>query len=90
MPSAALLSRTRPWQIVDDVAWTAAIVRSWRCHLLPRCFAIQMARLEHKLQVGLDTGSVELTIKTLLSHLITRKFNSPTHPLRTPCVCVEP
>ena len=39
---------------------------------------------------GLDTGTVELTVKTLSSHLITRKSNSPTEFLRTPYDCVQP
>eukprot|EP00976_Prorocentrum_cordatum_P095135 1190064-Prorocentrum_minimum.AAC.4 len=40
--------------------------------------------------VRLDTDTVELTVKTLLSHLITREFNSPTNSLRTQYVRVEP
>eukprot|EP00976_Prorocentrum_cordatum_P067004 1178541-Prorocentrum_minimum.AAC.5 len=42
------------------------------------------------LNPGLDTLTVELTTKTLLSHLITRKFNSPANSSRTPSVRVEP
>eukprot|EP00976_Prorocentrum_cordatum_P013043 260623-Prorocentrum_minimum.AAC.1 len=33
---------------------------------------------------GLDAGTAELTVKTLSSHLVTRKFNSPTSSVRTP------
>eukprot|EP00976_Prorocentrum_cordatum_P060485 1175917-Prorocentrum_minimum.AAC.1 len=33
-------------------------------------------------QLGLDTDTVELTIKTLLSHLRTRKFNAPINSSR--------
>eukprot|EP00959_Pyramimonas_sp_CCMP1952_P376739 7890640-Pyramimonas_sp.AAC.1 len=40
--------------------------------------------------VGFDTDTVEVTVKTLLSHLVTRKFNSPTIVLRTAYVRVEP
>eukprot|EP00959_Pyramimonas_sp_CCMP1952_P169905 3549611-Pyramimonas_sp.AAC.2 len=32
--------------------------------------------------IGLNTDTVELTIKTLLSHLITREVHSPVHSLR--------
>eukprot|EP00976_Prorocentrum_cordatum_P071447 1180330-Prorocentrum_minimum.AAC.1 len=39
--------------------------------------------------IGLDTATVELTVKTLLSHLITRKFNSPTNSSPTPYARVE-
>eukprot|EP00959_Pyramimonas_sp_CCMP1952_P107129 2239787-Pyramimonas_sp.AAC.1 len=39
---------------------------------------------------GLDPGTVESTIKTLLSHLITGEFNSPANSVRTPWVRVEP
>eukprot|EP00959_Pyramimonas_sp_CCMP1952_P460787 9480464-Pyramimonas_sp.AAC.2 len=31
-------------------------------------------------KTGLDTDTVELTIKTLLRHLVTREFSSPTKP----------
>eukprot|EP00976_Prorocentrum_cordatum_P054901 1107777-Prorocentrum_minimum.AAC.1 len=41
-------------------------------------------RISEAPRVGLDTITVELTIKTLSSHLITPKFNFPTHSLRTP------
>eukprot|EP00959_Pyramimonas_sp_CCMP1952_P260676 5450462-Pyramimonas_sp.AAC.1 len=30
-------------------------------------------------KVGLDTDTVELTVKTLLSRLVTREFNSPAN-----------
>eukprot|EP00959_Pyramimonas_sp_CCMP1952_P082683 1727878-Pyramimonas_sp.AAC.1 len=39
---------------------------------------------------GLDTDTVELTVKTLLRRLVTRKFNSPTNSLRAPYFRVEP
>eukprot|EP00959_Pyramimonas_sp_CCMP1952_P054531 1139985-Pyramimonas_sp.AAC.2 len=39
--------------------------------------------------VGLDTDTAELTVKTLSSHLITRKTNSPTKSLRTAFVSVS-
>eukprot|EP00959_Pyramimonas_sp_CCMP1952_P457373 9474837-Pyramimonas_sp.AAC.1 len=35
-----------------------------------------------------DTDTVELTVKTLLRHLITRKFDSPTNSLRAPHMSV--
>eukprot|EP00959_Pyramimonas_sp_CCMP1952_P210905 4413314-Pyramimonas_sp.AAC.2 len=35
--------------------------------------------------VGLDTDTVKLPVKTLFSRLVARKFDSPTHSLRTPC-----
>eukprot|EP00959_Pyramimonas_sp_CCMP1952_P302586 6331274-Pyramimonas_sp.AAC.1 len=38
---------------------------------------------------GLHTATVTLTVKTASSHLIIRKFNAPTHSLRTPYVRVE-
>eukprot|EP00976_Prorocentrum_cordatum_P036156 735733-Prorocentrum_minimum.AAC.1 len=41
------------------------------------------------LGTGLDTGTVESTIKTSLSHL-TGEFCSPTNSLRAPYVRVEP
>eukprot|EP00976_Prorocentrum_cordatum_P098521 1191430-Prorocentrum_minimum.AAC.6 len=34
------------------------------------------------------TLTVELTTRTLLSHLITRKFNSPTNSLQTPYIYI--
>eukprot|EP00959_Pyramimonas_sp_CCMP1952_P374122 7834965-Pyramimonas_sp.AAC.2 len=37
----------------------------------------------------LDTGAVELTVKPLSSHLVTRKLNSPTNSLRTPYMSVS-
>eukprot|EP00959_Pyramimonas_sp_CCMP1952_P321253 6722639-Pyramimonas_sp.AAC.1 len=40
--------------------------------------------------LGLDTNTVELTIQTLLSHLITGEFNSPADSLQTLYVRVEP
>eukprot|EP00959_Pyramimonas_sp_CCMP1952_P010469 219324-Pyramimonas_sp.AAC.1 len=39
---------------------------------------------------GLDADTVELTVKTLLSHLITKKVNSPINYLRMSYVRVEP
>eukprot|EP00959_Pyramimonas_sp_CCMP1952_P450463 9432160-Pyramimonas_sp.AAC.1 len=39
---------------------------------------------------ALDTDTAEVTVKTLLSHLVTREFNSLTNSLRTPYVRVEP
>eukprot|EP00976_Prorocentrum_cordatum_P085841 1186258-Prorocentrum_minimum.AAC.3 len=39
---------------------------------------------------GLDTDTAKLTVKTLLSHLVTREFNHPANFLRTPYVRVEP
>eukprot|EP00959_Pyramimonas_sp_CCMP1952_P024201 508009-Pyramimonas_sp.AAC.1 len=38
----------------------------------------------------IDTDTVELAVKTLSSHLITRESDSPTESLRTPYVRVEP
>eukprot|EP00976_Prorocentrum_cordatum_P108940 1194933-Prorocentrum_minimum.AAC.1 len=35
---------------------------------------------------GLDTGTAELTVKTLSSHLVTRELVSPTNSLRAPYV----
>eukprot|EP00959_Pyramimonas_sp_CCMP1952_P103812 2170518-Pyramimonas_sp.AAC.1 len=32
--------------------------------------------------IGLDTDTVELAVKTLSSHLLTRQFNSPVSSLR--------
>eukprot|EP00959_Pyramimonas_sp_CCMP1952_P309929 6485636-Pyramimonas_sp.AAC.1 len=32
---------------------------------------------------GLDTDTAKLTVKTLLSHLVTREFNHPANFLRT-------
>eukprot|EP00976_Prorocentrum_cordatum_P067423 1178741-Prorocentrum_minimum.AAC.9 len=40
--------------------------------------------------LGLHTDTVEMTVKTLLSNLITRIFDSPTNYLRTSHVRVEP
>eukprot|EP00976_Prorocentrum_cordatum_P012739 254522-Prorocentrum_minimum.AAC.1 len=40
--------------------------------------------------LGLDTDTVELTVKTLLSHLITRKCNFPASTLRAAYVRVQP
>eukprot|EP00959_Pyramimonas_sp_CCMP1952_P435401 9117110-Pyramimonas_sp.AAC.1 len=40
--------------------------------------------------VGLDTDTIESTVKTLLSNLITREFNSPVDYLRTSHVRAEP
>ena len=40
--------------------------------------------------LGFNTDTVELTVKTLLRHLITRECKSPTNSVRTPYVCVEP
>eukprot|EP00959_Pyramimonas_sp_CCMP1952_P153453 3210070-Pyramimonas_sp.AAC.1 len=37
-----------------------------------------------------DTGTVKWTIKTLSSHLVTRRFNSPTNSLRTSHARGEP
>eukprot|EP00976_Prorocentrum_cordatum_P011637 234452-Prorocentrum_minimum.AAC.1 len=34
--------------------------------------------------VGVDTDTVQVTVKTLLSHLVTREFNSSTNSLRAP------
>eukprot|EP00959_Pyramimonas_sp_CCMP1952_P374741 7848305-Pyramimonas_sp.AAC.2 len=42
------------------------------------------------LTAWLDTDTVELTDKTLSTHLVAREFNSPTNSLRTPHVRVEP
>eukprot|EP00976_Prorocentrum_cordatum_P094390 1189764-Prorocentrum_minimum.AAC.2 len=53
-------------------------------------FSALGSRLETLTPLGLDTDTVELTIKTLLSHLITRTCNLPTNSLRTPYVHVEP
>eukprot|EP00959_Pyramimonas_sp_CCMP1952_P066758 1393524-Pyramimonas_sp.AAC.1 len=40
--------------------------------------------------LGLGTGTVELTIKTIFSHITTREFDSPANSLRTPYVHVKP
>eukprot|EP00959_Pyramimonas_sp_CCMP1952_P192056 4015626-Pyramimonas_sp.AAC.1 len=40
--------------------------------------------------IGLDTDTEELTVKTLLSRLVTRKSNSAINSLRTSYVRVEP
>eukprot|EP00959_Pyramimonas_sp_CCMP1952_P117065 2447072-Pyramimonas_sp.AAC.1 len=46
-------------------------------------------RRSHSL-VGLDTDTVELTVKTSSSHLITREFDSPSIYLQRPYARVEP
>eukprot|EP00959_Pyramimonas_sp_CCMP1952_P054262 1134898-Pyramimonas_sp.AAC.2 len=38
---------------------------------------------QHTPTTGLDIDTVELTVKTLLSHLVTGEFNSPADHLRT-------
>eukprot|EP00959_Pyramimonas_sp_CCMP1952_P088828 1858581-Pyramimonas_sp.AAC.1 len=48
------------------------------------------ASLAAKQQVRLNTDTVKVTVKTLISHLVTRKFNSPVRSLRTPYVRIEP
>eukprot|EP00959_Pyramimonas_sp_CCMP1952_P132124 2762583-Pyramimonas_sp.AAC.1 len=40
--------------------------------------------------LGLESDTVELAVKTLLSHLIARKFNSPVESLQMAYVRVEP
>eukprot|EP00976_Prorocentrum_cordatum_P066481 1178331-Prorocentrum_minimum.AAC.3 len=38
--------------------------------------------------IGLNTDTVQLTVKILLSHLITLELDSPTNSLRTPYISV--
>eukprot|EP00959_Pyramimonas_sp_CCMP1952_P266961 5581593-Pyramimonas_sp.AAC.1 len=49
--------------------------------------AIPLRALRKRWQVKLYTDSAELTVKPLLSHLVTGEFNSPTNSLRAPYVC---
>eukprot|EP00959_Pyramimonas_sp_CCMP1952_P001559 32043-Pyramimonas_sp.AAC.1 len=44
----------------------------------------------NSIRLGLDTVTVELTVKHLLRHLVTREFNSPANSLRTPYALAEP
>eukprot|EP00959_Pyramimonas_sp_CCMP1952_P463691 9485379-Pyramimonas_sp.AAC.1 len=82
-----------PVRFVDDpeLAFVAARAREvhdfW--HVL---FGLNTSVLgEAALKVlGLDTDTVELTVKTLLSHLVTREFKFSINVLRTSYVRVEP
>eukprot|EP00959_Pyramimonas_sp_CCMP1952_P020395 430373-Pyramimonas_sp.AAC.1 len=88
-PSTKVYPLTPPLRLSTDTTH-----RKYRLHariVTPPDGAAEMQMLSVTGGVGpgLDTDTVKLTIKTLLSHSITREFNSSTNYLRTPYVRFE-